>query len=108
VTCVFPNVLALAKVRKPLDRRKVFCYINTMDIEVRLYANFRDFLPSGSTAFGMKKSLDKDTTIEELVKELGLPEDVPKIVIVNGTHAEFDYVLKDGDTLSVFPPLAGG
>ena len=53
-------------------------------------------------------SLDKETTIAELVKELGLPEDIPKIVIVNGTHAELDRVLKEGDVLSVFPPLAGG
>jgi sulfur-carrier protein len=79
-----------------------------MNIEVRLYANFRDFLPPGSGTFGVTKYLEKEMTIEELVKELGLPEDIPKIVIVNGAHAEFDYVLKDGDTLSVFPPLAGG
>jgi molybdopterin converting factor small subunit len=79
-----------------------------MNIEVRLYANFRDFLPPGSTTFAMKKSLERGMTIEELVKDLGLPEDVPKIVIVNGSHAEFDYVVKDGDTVSVFPPLAGG
>jgi molybdopterin converting factor small subunit len=79
-----------------------------MNIEVRLYANFRDFLPPGSTTFAMKKSLEREMTIEELVKDLGLPEDVPKIVIVNGSHTEFNYVVKDGDTVSVFPPLAGG
>jgi sulfur-carrier protein len=79
-----------------------------MNIEVRLYATFRDFLPSGSSTFGMTKSLDREMTIAELVKEIGLPEDIPKIVIVNGTHAELDRVLKDGDVLSVFPPLAGG
>ena len=79
-----------------------------MNIEVRLYATFRDFLPPGSSNFGMMKSLDKETTIAELAKEIGLPEDVPKIVIVNGSHAELDRVLEDGDVVSLFPPLAGG
>ena len=79
-----------------------------MNIEIRLYANFRDFLPPGSSTFSMTKSLEREMTIEELVKDLGLPEDIPKIVIVNGSHAELDYILKDGDILSVFPPPAGG
>ena len=46
--------------------------------------------------------------LEGLVKELGLPEDIPKIVIVNKGLVDFDYVLKDGDKVSIFPPLAGG
>jgi molybdopterin converting factor small subunit len=79
-----------------------------MNIEVRLYATFRDFLPPGTSGFGMMKSLDKEITIAELAKEIGLPEDAPKIVIVNGSHAELDRVLKDGDVVSLFPPLAGG
>ncbi len=79
-----------------------------MKIEIRLYATFRDFLPPGSNTFSMTKSLDGEKTIADVVKDLGLPDDVPKIVIVNGAHAEFDYLLKDGDVLSVFPPLAGG
>jgi len=30
------------------------------------------------------------------------------IIFINGKHAEFDTVLKDDDTLAVFPPVAGG
>ncbi len=101
--CACPDLVV-----KSLDRTKVFCYITRMDIEIRLYATFRDFLPPGSSTFSMTKSLDRAMTIADVVKDLGLPEDIPKIVIVNGAHAEFDYVLKEGDILSVFPPLAGG
>jgi molybdopterin converting factor small subunit len=79
-----------------------------MNIEVRLFANFRDYLPAGSTSFGIVKSLEKQMTIDELVHEMGLPEDIPKIFIVNGLHANFDYLLKEGDVVSIFPPLAGG
>ena len=104
--------------KSPWTEWGFLCYIATMNIEVKLYAHFKHFLPSGTTTFssfdqccageGMVKSLGKETTVEELVKELGIPEDIPKIVIVNDGLAEFDCVLKDGDRVSVFPPLAGG
>jgi sulfur-carrier protein len=79
-----------------------------MDVEVRLFANFRDYLPAGNDSFGVKRSLDNPITVDELIQQMGLPEDVPKIIIVNGLHADFDYVVKDGDVVSIFPPLAGG
>jgi sulfur carrier protein ThiS len=89
-----------------------------MNIEVRLYGDLKYCIPSGSAAFdtfdlccagdGMMKSLEKEMTIEELVKELDLPEDIPKVVIVNDKIVSLDYVLKDGDRVSVFPPIAGG
>ena len=41
------------------------------------------------------------------MKELGLSEDIPKVIIVNDRIAKFDYVLKDGDRVSVFPPTSG-
>ena len=104
--------------RKRLDGKEVFCYYIAMNIEVRLYGDFKRCLPSGGATFeafdlccagdGMMKSLEKEITIEELVKELGLSEDIPKVIIVNDRIAKFDYVLKDGDRVSVFPPLAGG
>jgi len=34
--------------------------------------------------------------------------EVPKIIFLNGLHAGFDDVLKNGDRLAVFPPIAGG
>ncbi len=79
-----------------------------MQVEIRLFATFREFLPPGSSMFSFKKSLDKDTTVAQIIEELKLPENVPKIVIINGLHSTTDSVLKDGDVLSIFPPVAGG
>jgi molybdopterin converting factor small subunit len=42
------------------------------------------------------------------LRELKLPEDTPKIIILNGVHADAGRVLRDGDTLSLFPPIGGG
>ena len=79
-----------------------------MTVEIRLFATFRDFLPPGSNTFSFKKVLKEETTIEEVLRELRLPEDTPKIIILNGVHADAGRVLRDGDTLSLFPPIGGG
>jgi molybdopterin converting factor small subunit len=33
---------------------------------------------------------------------------MPKIILVNGVHGKNDQVLKEGDVVSIFPPVAGG
>jgi molybdopterin converting factor small subunit len=42
------------------------------------------------------------------MKALRVPEDLAKIVLVNGQHASEDSFLTDGDIVTVFPPLIGG
>ncbi len=79
-----------------------------MRVEIRLFATFRDFLPPGSTAFSFTRALEEGTTVEEVLTELKLPEQTPKIIILNGVHADASRVLRDGDVLSLFPPVGGG
>ena len=47
-------------------------------------------------------------TIQALMKAMDVPDDLPKIVLVNGQHASENSLLTDGDIVSVFPPLIGG
>jgi molybdopterin converting factor small subunit len=79
-----------------------------MKAEIRLFANFRDFLPPGSGPLSFTTTFEGHKTVDDIVKELKLPDDIPRIIIVNGLHAEADYVVQDGDVVSLFPPLAGG
>ena len=48
------------------------------------------------------------TKVQEIIKELNLPDHILGIVIVNGEHSGVDYVLNDGDALSLLPILGGG
>ncbi len=48
------------------------------------------------------------TTVGALLASLGVPAEVPKIVLVNGRVRPGEYVLAPGDEISVFPPIAGG
>jgi molybdopterin converting factor small subunit len=79
-----------------------------MEIEVKLFATLRDYLPPGSSRFSCRLGIAEATSIEEVLKRLAIPEDTPKIILVNGIHAGKGDTLKEGDVLSVFPPVAGG
>jgi len=79
-----------------------------MEIEVKLFATLRDYLPKGSSRFSCKMEIDDRTTVEDILTRLNIPEDMPKIILINGTHAKKDQKLKEGDVLSIFPPVAGG
>ncbi len=79
-----------------------------MEIEVKLFATLRDYLPPGSSRFSCKMGIDGKTRVEDILSKLKIPEEMPKIILVNGIHGKKDQILKEGDILSVFPPVAGG
>jgi molybdopterin converting factor small subunit len=79
-----------------------------MEIEVRLFATFRDYLPQDSGSFSFKKSLCSEMAVSKIAEEVNLPPDTPKIFIVNGNVVTGEYILHDGDVVSIFPPVAGG
>lgn len=79
-----------------------------MEIEVKLFATLRDYLPKGSGQFSCKVEIDSADTVRDVLEKLKIPEKMPKIILVNGVHSNLDRILKFGDVLSVFPPVAGG
>ncbi len=79
-----------------------------MEIEVKLFATLRDYLPKGSSQFSCKIEIKSQTRIQDILSRLKIPDELPKIILVNGVHGKKDQVLKEGDVLSIFPPVAGG
>ncbi len=79
-----------------------------MKIEVRLYATLNQYLPKGSENRRAVIECADGATALQVIGQLGIPREHPNMVLVNGIHAQDDAPLKDGDVLSVFPPLAGG
>jgi len=80
-----------------------------MKIELRLYASLGKYMPQVPLE---KKpgylEIGEGTTIKALLEELRVPLETVKLIFVNGVHAKDKDVLKDGDRLGVFPPVAGG
>jgi len=80
-----------------------------MHIEVKLFANLRKNLPPGSTGGKAQLTLEDGTTIQMLIDQLKIPVELAQMVLVNGEQTrEFNRQLNEGDTVSIFPPVAGG
>ena len=79
-----------------------------MEIEVKLFGIMRDYLPKESGQFSCKVEVKSTDTVRDVLKKLKIPEGTPKIILVNGVHSNIDRILKLGDILSIFPPVAGG
>jgi molybdopterin synthase sulfur carrier subunit len=72
-------------------------------VEVRLFASFRQ---------GRKKTqimeVNEGTTISDIIKALNIDEDEVAIMLLNGRDGPSNRELKDGDVVSIFPPIGGG
>jgi len=79
-----------------------------LKVTLSLYASLTQYLPEKSGGNSCVVEVEEGTRIKELTARLRIPQDAPKFTFLNGVHAEGDEVLKDGDRLGIFPPVAGG
>ena len=80
-----------------------------MRVTVRLLTTMRKYHPvSESGEDTCELTLDKNATVEALLQELQIPDEVPKTVLVNRLHAKFERRLQEGDVISVLQPVSGG
>lgn len=78
-------------------------FIRAMKVTVKLFATLRNFGP-----VEQEMELADNSTLEDLIKILKLPEKIPLLKIVNGEHRTIHYPLKERDEVALFPPIAGG
>ncbi len=79
-----------------------------MRINLSLYASLASHLPEKCTGNSCTLELPNGTSIRELLDQLNIGIDEPKVMFVNGVHARLDDIVKDEDRLAIFPPIAGG
>lgn len=75
-----------------------------IEIHLNLFVTLAKYQPDSPGTY----RLEEGTTIEELIRTVGVPDDEAKLVFVNGKRKERDYVLKDQDRVGIFPPVGGG
>lgn len=78
-----------------------------MKITLKLFAAFREHI-IGHHNGACEVSLCETATVQDVLEKFHIPEDIPKIILINGAQKSSCDVLHNGDTLSVFPPVAGG
>ena len=79
-----------------------------MRVEVRLFATVARYLPDDHDAGSTFLDVAEGGTVAEVVRALGIPADLSRLVLVNGRDANDDRCLAAGDVVTLFPPLAGG
>ena len=74
-----------------------------MHVTVKLFATFRD------GRFKVEEmDLPEGTSVLEVIQPLNIKPEELAICLQNGKDAKEYTVLKDGDTLALFPPVGGG
>ena len=83
--------------------------LHSMKVELNLFASLARYAPDKTVSHGHRMlDVAEGTTIMGLLNRLELPIDKIRMIFLNGLHATGDEVLKDGDRVGVFPPVAGG
>jgi sulfur carrier protein ThiS len=79
-----------------------------LKVELNLYASFKSYLPEKSSGNTCIMEVEEGIRVRDLLARMSIPPGAPKVVFLNGVHAKGDEVLKDGDRVGAFPPVAVG
>lgn len=84
-----------------------------MKIVFKLYATLQDYLPAeAKKTNALTLELEPGTTVQQVVERFGLPATLVHLVLIDGNFvppgARAALALKEGETLAIWPPVAGG
>jgi molybdopterin converting factor small subunit len=79
-----------------------------VEVEIHLFANLADYRPPAGAGGPARVALPDGATVGDLLRWLRIPEEVPRLLLVNGQDADPTTRLGPGDIVDVLPPLAGG
>ncbi|MEJ2308537.1 MAG: MoaD/ThiS family protein [Gammaproteobacteria bacterium] len=84
-----------------------------MKITLKLYATLTDLLPAGAAHNRAEIEVNEDVSLNEIIDRYRVPREMAHLVLLNGvficdTDRDERGLLKAGDTLAIWPPVAGG
>lgn len=79
-----------------------------MRVHVKLFTDLRKYLPEDQIDDQCDLTLPDSATVRSALETLGIPDTVPKMILVNRHHAPEDQTLAEGDVVSILRPVAGG
>jgi len=81
-------------------------------ITLKLMATLTDYLPQPRQGHQITLDLPASTTIQDVVERFRLPWKLVHLVLVDGVYIDPNQrdsrVLREGETLAIWPPVAGG
>lgn len=78
-------------------------HLRMKNVTIRVYGPLNDFLPPGRLQAAFAQAFEGHDSVKDLVEGLGIPHPEVDLILVNGEPGAFDYVVRDGDRIAVFP-----
>ena len=69
----------------------------------RFYEELNDYLSSGKRKKDFEVLLDEHRTAREILGKMGVPLAEVDLLLVNGESVDLDYIVEEGDRVSVYP-----
>jgi sulfur-carrier protein len=79
-----------------------------VEVDVRLFANLADYGPPGARGGAARVEMPDGATVRDLLHRLRVPDEVPRVLLVNGRDVDLAVELHPDDVVDVLPALAGG
>ena len=79
-----------------------------MPLKILLSSILRKYFPDYDPLKGIDFVVDGKLTVAELCRQMKIPADKIKIVMINGKSEEFNYVIRGDERVGLFPPIGGG
>lgn len=81
-------------------------------ITFKLYALLTEYLPSGTRNHAVPTEVDELATVTQIIERFNVPLKKVHLVLLNGVYLSPEErnttTLNEGDTLAIWPPVAGG
>lgn len=69
----------------------------------RFYAELNPFLLRGKRHTAFDHPFEGRQSIKDMIESLGVPHTEVDLILVNGQSVDFNYLVQDGDAISVYP-----
>ncbi len=69
----------------------------------RFYAELNDFLPADRRQAAFSHAFRGRPSIKDMIESLGVPHTEVDLILANGESVDFQYLIHDGDAISVYP-----
>jgi sulfur carrier protein ThiS len=79
-----------------------------MLVEVRVFSGLERFLEKKRFGEPFSVEIQEGSSLRDLLEQIGIPEDQVFTTLIDGKHREPDYILNEGERVSLFPPVGGG
>jgi molybdopterin converting factor small subunit len=75
-----------------------------MQVTVKLHASLRPYGRSDSNDSLFALETAEKATVREVIRELGIPPEKVRMILLNGRGVNSDSILSNGDRIALFPP----